>query len=160
MTDLTDQIPVNLRALEIARTWIGTPYKHQARLKGAGCDCIGLVIGVWIELYGKVPDGFKIPPYTASWAEETKRELMVEIGINYLIPIPLTEMLPGDVVMYRMLREGVTKHAGILSEMGDDGWPNKIIHAYAPHAVMESPAINSRNASLTHAFRFPEDPKL
>ena len=30
-----------------ARDWIGTPYQHQASLKGAGCDCLGLVRGVW-----------------------------------------------------------------------------------------------------------------
>jgi cell wall-associated NlpC family hydrolase len=29
-----------------ARTWIGTPYRHQASLKGVGCDCLGLVRGV------------------------------------------------------------------------------------------------------------------
>ena len=27
--------------------WIGTPYRHQASLKGVGCDCLGLVRGVW-----------------------------------------------------------------------------------------------------------------
>ena len=30
-----------------ARAWIGTPYRHQASLKGVGCDCLGLVRGVW-----------------------------------------------------------------------------------------------------------------
>ncbi len=29
-----------------ARSWIGTPYRHQASLKGVGCDCLGLVRGV------------------------------------------------------------------------------------------------------------------
>jgi NlpC/P60 family putative phage cell wall peptidase len=30
-----------------ARAWIGTPDRHQASLKGMGCDCLGLVRGVW-----------------------------------------------------------------------------------------------------------------
>jgi hypothetical protein len=30
-----------------ARSWIGTPYAHQASVKGIGCDCLGLVRGVW-----------------------------------------------------------------------------------------------------------------
>jgi NlpC/P60 family putative phage cell wall peptidase len=38
--------------LEEARSWIGTPYQHQASLKGVGCDCIGLVRGVWRAVYG------------------------------------------------------------------------------------------------------------
>ena len=29
-----------------ARQWLGTPYHHQASLKGVGCDCIGLIKGV------------------------------------------------------------------------------------------------------------------
>ncbi len=29
-----------------ARTWLGTPYHHQGRLKGVGVDCAGLLIGV------------------------------------------------------------------------------------------------------------------
>src|SRR3989338_4143365 len=44
-----------------ARSWIGTPYRHQASLKGAGCDCLGLVRGVWRELYGDEPEA--PPPY-------------------------------------------------------------------------------------------------
>ncbi|MFD0934795.1 peptidase P60, partial [Methylobacterium trifolii] len=30
-----------------ARLWLGTPYRHQASLAGVGCDCLGLLRGVW-----------------------------------------------------------------------------------------------------------------
>ncbi len=33
-----------------ARAWVGTPYHHQASVKGAGCDCLGLIRGIWREL--------------------------------------------------------------------------------------------------------------
>lgn len=39
-----------------ARSWIGTPYHHQAALKGVGCDCLGLVRGVWRAVYGADPE--------------------------------------------------------------------------------------------------------
>ena len=39
-----------------ARGWIGTPYRHQASLKGVGCDCLGLVRGVWREVMGEEPE--------------------------------------------------------------------------------------------------------
>ena len=39
-----------------ARTWLGTPYLHQASVRGAGCDCLGLVRGVWRALYGREPE--------------------------------------------------------------------------------------------------------
>lgn len=33
-----------------ARTWIGTPFHHQNKLKNVGCDCVGLIIEVANEL--------------------------------------------------------------------------------------------------------------
>ncbi len=50
-----------------ARGWIGTPYRHQASVKGAGCDCLGLLRGVWREVVGPEPQ--TPPAYTAGWAE-------------------------------------------------------------------------------------------
>ncbi|KAB2949447.1 MAG: hypothetical protein F9K19_23780, partial [Rhizobiaceae bacterium] len=44
------------RVLEAAIGWIGTPYRHQASRKGVGCDCLGLVRGIWRELYGSEPE--------------------------------------------------------------------------------------------------------
>ena len=29
-----------------ARTWVGTPYHHQGRLRGSRVDCVGLILGV------------------------------------------------------------------------------------------------------------------
>ena len=57
------------RIVETARSWIGTPYRHQASLKGVGCDCLGLVRGVWREIYGGEPE---LPPaYQPDWAERS-----------------------------------------------------------------------------------------
>ena len=39
-----------------ARDWRGTPYRHQGRRKGGGCDCIGLVLGVWRHVLGAPPE--------------------------------------------------------------------------------------------------------
>ena len=38
---------IGARALAEARRWIGTPYQHQASVLGAGCDCLGVLRGVW-----------------------------------------------------------------------------------------------------------------
>ena len=50
-----------------ARGWIGTPYVHQASVRGAGCDCLGLLRGVWREVIGAEPE--TPPAYTPDWAE-------------------------------------------------------------------------------------------
>jgi len=39
-----------------ARSFIRTPYHHQASCKKAGCDCLGLIRGVWRDVYGPEPE--------------------------------------------------------------------------------------------------------
>ena len=39
--------------VRLAREWIGTPYQHQASLKGVGADCLGFLRGVWREAVGE-----------------------------------------------------------------------------------------------------------
>ncbi len=48
------------RIVTAARAWIGTPYLHQASAKGAVCDCLGLIRGVWREVHGAEP--MPVPP--------------------------------------------------------------------------------------------------
>ncbi len=53
-----------------ARRWLGTPWRHQARLRGVGVDCGGLVVGVGQALglpvqdhppgYARLPDGVSL----------------------------------------------------------------------------------------------------
>ena len=36
--------------IALARDWLGTPYHHQASLRGVGTDCVGLIRGIYREL--------------------------------------------------------------------------------------------------------------
>jgi NlpC/P60 family putative phage cell wall peptidase len=36
-------------------------------LRGIGCDCLGLLRGVWRAVYGKEPEA--VPAYSSDWAE-------------------------------------------------------------------------------------------
>ena len=54
-----------------ARGWLGTPYHHQASVKGVGCDCLGLIRGVWRELCGPEPEA--MPAYTRDWGNARGR---------------------------------------------------------------------------------------
>ena len=62
--------------VQSARNWIGTPYLHQASLKGVGCDCLGLIVGIWRELIGPLPVG--VPAYSPDWGEVGQREPLLE----------------------------------------------------------------------------------
>ena len=119
------------RAVAEARLWLGTPYRHQASLKGAGADCLGLLRGVWRVVYGAEP--MAVAPYTADWSEASGREELLEAARQVLVPAdPL--LATGDVLVFRMRVQGVAKHLGIVSEAG--AFP-RFIHAYSGHGVVD-----------------------
>jgi len=76
------------QVIEQARTWLGTPYHHQGRIKGIGVDCIGFIIGALMEVgisnldrqefqeYGRCPPrGKGMLKYFD--------ELTISVGYNY-----------------------------------------------------------------------------
>ena len=68
------------RIVALARGWIGTPYVHQASVRGVGTDCLGLIRGVWRELIGPEPEA--VPPYTRDWAEPAGGEVLLAAGMR------------------------------------------------------------------------------
>ena len=132
----------------IARAWIGTPYVHQASVKGAGCDCLGLLRGVWRELHGEEPE---VPPaYSPDWAEATGRETLYRALARHLSEIDPAAPAPGDVALFRMARRGPAKHCGIVARL--DGAPT-LIHARQNRRVAEEPFSPFWKARLAYAFR-------
>jgi NlpC/P60 family putative phage cell wall peptidase len=135
-----------------ARSWIGTPYQHQASFKGVGCDCIGLVRGVWRELYGVEPCA--LPAYSPDWAEVGGQERLIE-GLSVHFE-PVDEARPGDVIAFRIKPGSVAKHVAILSAGEGIGDPAaKVIHAYWGHAVVESWLGPFWRKAVVGAFRYP-----
>ena len=129
-----------------AREWIGTPYQHQASAKGAGCDCLGLVRGVWRALYGAEPE--LAPAYTPDWAERRDAETLLEAAHRHMRP--QNAMQPGDVLLFRMHADAPAKHAAILDK-GDH-----IIHAYWGRAVVRSRFAPWWRARCAGAFSCPD----
>ncbi len=117
----------------VARGWIGTPYLHQASCKGAGCDCLGLIRGVWREVRGAEPA--QVPAYSRDWDEVAGTEALWQAAARHLTPRPLAEAEPGCVILFRMREGAVAKHLGILSATGARA---AFIHSYSGHGVVES----------------------
>jgi NlpC/P60 family putative phage cell wall peptidase len=130
-----------------ARAWIGTPYRHQASLKGVGCDCLGLVRGVWRELLGAEPE---LPPaYSADWAEASGEETLALAATRHLAPVALDALQPGDVLLFRWRANLPAKHAAILVA------PERMVHAHDGHAVSEVYFAPWWRRRLAFAFSFP-----
>ncbi len=139
-------IPRN-RILAIARDWIDTPYQHQASLKGAGCDCLGLIRGIWREIYGTEP--LSVPAYTPDWAEQKGDETLLHAAQECLTPISREAAQAGDVMLFRMSPDAPCKHIAIMSA------PDRIIHAYWGRAVVESYLVPYWRRRHAFSFSFP-----
>jgi NlpC/P60 family putative phage cell wall peptidase len=123
-----------------ARTWVGTRWQHQGRIKGVAVDCAGLIIGVARELgladaqvdgYSPLPDGMTLQRYCA----------------QYMQPIRLDEAQPGDVVTMAWDRH--PQHIGILTDVG-------LIHSYAHgRGVVEHALDREWRLRLRGAYRMP-----
>jgi NlpC/P60 family putative phage cell wall peptidase len=120
---------------------------HQASLKGVGCDCLGLLRGVWRPLHDMEPE--PLPAYAADWAEANGEERLAAAARRHLIEIDSSEAAPGDVLLFRWRPHLPAKHAAIVS--GDD----RMIHAYDGAAVAEVYFAPFWRRRVACAFRFP-----
>jgi NlpC/P60 family putative phage cell wall peptidase len=139
------------RVVVEAQSWVGTPYVHQASLKGAGTDCLGLLRGVWRAVKGVEP--MAVPAYTSDWDEAAASEALMAAAELCLRRKPLADMARGDVLLFRMRDDFVAKHLGIQSRIGADA---AFIHAYSRHAVVESPFSVPWARRVVARFAFPE----
>jgi NlpC/P60 family putative phage cell wall peptidase len=109
-----------LRAVVIqeAKSWIGTPFHHAARVKGAGVDCLMLLA----EVYERAGAASRIDPpfYVPDWHLHRDAERYMEGLLHYAHPIDEPE--PGDIALFRFGR--TFSHGAIVTE-----WP-RLIHAY------------------------------
>jgi NlpC/P60 family putative phage cell wall peptidase len=139
--------------VNLAQLWIGTPYLHQARCRGVGCDCLGLVLGIWSDLFGGLPE--PPPSYTQDWSEAGGGERLWRAAERHLIPKPLSGLAVGDVLLFRMRRGAVAKHLGIQSVIGTEAC---FIHAYSGRGVVESRLNGSWARRIVARFEFPKGP--
>jgi len=117
-------ISLNEKIVLQAKTWIGTRFHHQGRLKKTdsdpgGCDCVGLLVGVAMEL-GLQSKGL------GYFHEQDIKNYSLFSGHQELVSIidsllyKTHDFLPGNILL---IKTGVKLyHVAILSEN------NKIIH--------------------------------
>lgn len=139
-----------VEAIAEARLWIGTPYVHQAAMRGAGTDCLGLLRGVWAALCGAEPE--TVPAYTEDWAETGNTEELWQAARRWLVEVPIGQVAAGDILLFRMRTGSVAKHLGIVSAAGADV---RFIHTYTGHGVIESPLSAPWLRKVAARFEFP-----
>lgn len=136
------------RVVAEALDWVGTPYRHQASLKGVGCDCLGLVRGVWRAVHGREP--IAVPAYSPDWAEATGEDRLTEAARRFLIERAPTAMAPGDVLLFRYRPGLPAKHAAILVA------PDRFVHAHEGAAVCGATLSPWWRRRIAGVFAWPE----
>jgi NlpC/P60 family putative phage cell wall peptidase len=135
------------KVLSLARTWIGTPYHHQASVRGIGTDCLGLIRGLYRDLYGEEPAA--VPGYARDWAEANCDEPLLTAARAHLIEVPIDAAQPADILIFRW-RDGLAaKHAGLLCV------PGRMIHAVEGAPVSEVSLSPWWRRHTAAAFAFP-----
>lgn len=130
-----------------ARRWIGTPYLHQASLAHVGCDCLGLLRGVWRDVVGREPE--EAPPYTPEWAEALGVETLLEAARRHFAPVALADYGAGDVLVFRFRDWLPAKHLGIATSA------THMIHAHSGARVTEVAIGAHWRKRIAGAFAFP-----
>lgn len=163
------------RVVALARTWLGTPYLHQASCRGAGCDCLGLIRGIWRDLRGAEPQ--TPPPYSMDWSEPQGEERLWQAALTHLVAKPLEQAAQeqaaqeqaaqeqaalGDVLLFRMRAGSVAKHLGVQSELGGRSGAGAesggaFIHAYYGQGVVQSALTSPWQRRIVARFSFPEE---
>ena len=140
-------MPSRAQIVAAARDWCGTPFHYHAALKGVGCDCLGLVRGIFSEVYGREPE--PIPTYAVDWAEAERAERLID-GLNrHLTPMPSTAAQPGDVLVFRW-RDGLpASHLGVMSAV------SHMVHTHQRLAVCEVALVPAWRRRIAVSFSFP-----
>jgi NlpC/P60 family putative phage cell wall peptidase len=130
--------------VEAARGWVGTPYRHRAALRGVGCDCIGLIRGVWVEVIGAVPE---LPPYRADWRDGAHSVELRALAERWLVPSGIE---PGAVLLFRIGANLAPRHCGIF--VGD----GRFVHAQERMGVVEGNLTDGWARRVVAVLTFPD----
>lgn len=125
-----------------ARTWRGTPWRHQGRSR-AGIDCVGLVVCVARAL--------RLSDYDSTgYGRRAQGQGFVAHFRDNMAGVALPDARPGDVLVFA--EQAYPCHCGFLSRRLDQ--PH-LLHAHATRRqVIEEPYLGEWPARVKFAFRF------
>ncbi len=125
-----------MKAVDIAKKWVGTPYHHHARVIGVGVDCAMLLCEVY-ESAGLIPH---IDPgyYPSDWHLHKDDERYLSWVLQYADEV--MEPSAGDIAIYQFgmptSHPVNTRHTRIISHAAIVvAWP-EVIHAVRGEGVV------------------------
>jgi len=118
----------NKKLYKELKRWLGTPYVYAAHSCGEGTDCSGMVMEVFLKIYG-----IKVHRNSAKMLEENCRI------------IDLEDLREGDLVFFCTNGDGRVSHVGIYLK------DNKFVHASSSRGVAVDDLRQNYYATHFHA---------
>lgn len=114
------------KVIEVAKTWLKTPYVPEARVKHGGCDCGTFLAEVFEEagMIGHVP----IEHYPVDIACNCATPKYLMKILEYTVRVH-REPITGDIIVYQFGGSLVPHHAALCIDS------EYIIHSYTNHGV-------------------------
>ena len=142
------------KLLQVARSWIGTPFRKGASIKGAGVDCVNLAASIYTESGFYVSRSF--PGYSldeGSHSTKSKIETWLKLSADRFEEV--VDFGIGDLLVFKM--GFVTHHVGVMItnstfinamkgygvvelNIEDRTWARRLQSAHRPIEVYLSPA--------------------
>ena len=111
-------VTMNIREKIVAeaRSWIGTPFHHAARLKGVGVDCANLLIGVYAA--AGIAEEFTPEYYPQDWHMHRDEPRFLATLLEYCERLPDGEPpMPGDIAMFNYGRHAA--HGAVVASFSE-----------------------------------------
>ncbi len=132
--------------VEVARSWLGVPYRHQGRRKDRCVDCVGLIIGVGQELGLQL-----IAP--VHYAASPASNLVLKYADDQLVRVENKEFAPGRIAIMWGFDRNEAQHLGVIAKHGG-AWT--IIHAFSRTGkVVETRWDTFWEKRLVRVYEFP-----
>ena len=91
------------RVVAEARSWLGTPYHHRGKIKGAGVDCAQLPLCVYVGA-GMLRD-FDTGEYPHDWHQHRDEERYAGFVLGVARELGgIDEVRPGDLILFKFGR--------------------------------------------------------
>lgn len=148
-----DEIMVQRRGVvDVARTWIGTPYHDNAKLKGVGTDCLNFMVAS-VEEYGLIPV-VKVPHYYRGQNMHRTEETYINGLLQYMDEVsgpPEREPLPADIILWKFGR--IYFHGALIL-----AWP-MVLHVYGITGRVQEEDLRTCNYLNTVGENGPDQGK-
>ena len=153
---------IKQKFVDEARSWIGTKFHHQGRLKKSarhdgGCDCIGLIVGCMRDL--KIPSKIVVNGENkllcdfdqGGYAKIPDGEMLFKALKNCMDEVDLGSAKIGDIALFKF--EHMPQHVAIISDYDEQNLG--LIHCYMQSGrVIEHMFDDGWKDRLVNVFRF------